>query len=130
MHEWGLDEYASIIDWLIDLDVRELTPFPLQSDSAMVRPLVWYITLPKARRSGRFRQTPQCLDSREHPDCGSENDECPIDGDSRPCLCASFQVKHCWVDEAEGDTVDQLRVTKPRRDSLPSESSDARDELV
>jgi len=66
----------------------------------MARPLMRYVTLSKARRSGRFRQTPQSLDSREHPDSGTEDDECPVDCDSGPSLGASFQVKHGWVDEA------------------------------
>jgi hypothetical protein len=76
----------------------------------MARPLMWDVTFSKARRSRRFRQTPQSLDSREHPDCGSENDECPVDGDSSPGFGASFQMKHSWVDEAEWDTVDQLHI--------------------
>jgi hypothetical protein len=97
---------------LIDLDIREFTPFPLRSQSTIARPLVWYVTLPKAGRSGRFRQTPQSLDSREHPNCGSEDDECPVDGDSRPGFGAGFEVEHGWVDEAEWDTVDQLHITE------------------
>lgn len=77
----------------------------------MMRPLMWYITLSKARRSGRFGQTPQSLNSREYTDCGSENDECPVDSDSGPSLGAGFQVKHGWVDEAKRDTAHQLYIT-------------------
>jgi hypothetical protein len=66
------------------------------------------ITFPKARRGGRIRQTPQCLNSGKQPHCRSENDKSPIDGDSRPSLGASFQVKHSRVDEAKGDTGYQL----------------------
>jgi hypothetical protein len=77
----------------------------------MTRPLMWYVTFPKARRSGWFRQTPQSLDSREYTDCSSENDECPVDSDSSPGLGASFQMEHGWVDEAKRDTVHQLCIT-------------------
>ena len=73
---------------------------------------MWYVTLSKAWRSRRFRQTPQSLDSREHPDSSTEDDECPIESDSGPSFGASFQVKHGWVDEAEWDTVDQLRTIR------------------
>ena len=73
---------------------------------------MWFVTFSKARRSGWLRQTPESLNSREHSDCGSENDETPVDSDSRPSLGASFQVEHGWVDETEWDTVDQLHVAK------------------
>jgi hypothetical protein len=72
---------------------------------------MWYVTLSKARRSGRFGQTPQSLNSRKDPNCSSENDECPVDSDSGPSLGACFQVEHGWVDEAKRDTVHQLYIT-------------------
>ena len=78
----------------------------------MTRPLMRYITLSKARRSGRFRQTPQSLDSCEHPNCGSEDDECPVDSGSGPSFGASFQVEHGWVNEAEWNTINQLRTIR------------------
>lgn len=73
---------------------------------------MWYVTFSKARRSRWFRQTPESLNSREHSYCGSENDETPVDGDSRPSLGAGFQVKHRRVNETERDTVDQLHVAE------------------
>jgi len=76
--------------------------------------LVWNITFPEARGGGRFRQTPQCLNGREQPDRRSENDECPINSDGGPSLGAGLQVEHCWVDEAEWNTVRQLSVLDQR----------------
>jgi len=73
---------------------------------------MWNVTLSKARRSGWLRQTPESLNSRKYTNCGSENDETPVDGDSCPSLGACFQVEHSWVNETERDTVDQLHVAK------------------
>ena len=78
----------------------------------MSRPLMWYVTLSKARRSRWLRQTPESLNSRENSHCGSENDETPVDGDSRPSLGACFQVEHRRVNETEWDTDNQLHVAE------------------
>jgi hypothetical protein len=67
---------------------------------AVENALVRDIALAETWRSGRFRQTPQCLNRGEDTDGRSENDESPIDSDSRPRLGTGFKVEHSRVDEA------------------------------
>jgi hypothetical protein len=58
------------------------------------------IALAETWRSGWLRQTSQSLNGGEDTDSRSENDESPIDSDSRPRLCTGFEVEHRRVDEA------------------------------
>lgn len=72
MHDWIMQ---ALLIGRLDLDIWSLSSYPLRSKSAMTQPLMWYVTLSKAWRSGRFGQAPQSLDSREYPDSGTEDDE-------------------------------------------------------